>query len=55
MDNDCDGIVPADELDGDGDGFSACQETATTPWTLPSQGGGAVRRLGQRLRRHSAR
>ncbi|MCB9291850.1 MAG: T9SS type A sorting domain-containing protein [Lewinellaceae bacterium] len=25
LDNDCDGIVPVDELDSDGDGFSACQ------------------------------
>jgi len=25
IDNDCDGVVPADELDGDGDGWSLCQ------------------------------
>ena len=25
MDNDCDGVIPADELDSDGDGYSICQ------------------------------
>ncbi|MEO1263751.1 MAG: MopE-related protein, partial [Bacteroidota bacterium] len=25
LDNDCDGVVPADEIDGDGDGFSPCE------------------------------
>ena len=25
MDNDCDGILPSDELDNDGDGFSLCE------------------------------
>jgi hypothetical protein len=36
LDNDCDGVIPADETDDDGDGYVEC-----TPWVGdPSIGGG---------------
>ena len=52
LDNDCDGTVPEDEIDGDGDGYPICADDCDDDDAdiLP-RGDGALRRDRQRLRR----